>query len=274
MNMTVSEFLKTVRLIRQAIAEELERLEQAVAVLIETIVAPFRRSGRRADGKRAGGSGRIKKRVGSGSPDLDADIQERRGGKKHMAPKLKYKGSNYQLTTEEKVFAEKNHNLIYKFLNQKRMEIDEYYGEAATGYIIAVMEFNRRPELRKYKFSVIAYKKMLTSVGNEIESRRRYQGHIKFSMDENREQGKLGDYIADTREYFFWIEQMEEMKRMMTYIMMRITEKQREILLMKLEGYKTKEIMKKQKMNFMDYFRNEEEIKNAVAYVLGHKEVS
>ena len=39
---------------KQAIADELERLDQAVAVLIETIVAPFRRPGRSADGKRGG----------------------------------------------------------------------------------------------------------------------------------------------------------------------------------------------------------------------------
>ena len=39
---------------KQAIAEELKRLDQAVAVLIETIVAPFRRPGRSADRKRGG----------------------------------------------------------------------------------------------------------------------------------------------------------------------------------------------------------------------------
>lgn len=39
---------------KQAIAEELERLDQAVAVLIETIVAPFHRIGQRENGKRGG----------------------------------------------------------------------------------------------------------------------------------------------------------------------------------------------------------------------------
>ncbi len=39
---------------KQAIAEELKRLDQAVAVLIETIVAPFRRIGQRENGKRGG----------------------------------------------------------------------------------------------------------------------------------------------------------------------------------------------------------------------------
>ncbi|MCM1104055.1 MAG: hypothetical protein NC548_27740 [Lachnospiraceae bacterium] len=39
---------------KQAIAEELERLDQAVAVLIGTIVAPFRRIGQRESGKRGG----------------------------------------------------------------------------------------------------------------------------------------------------------------------------------------------------------------------------
>lgn len=39
---------------KQAIADELERLDQAVAVLIETIVAPFRRIWQRENGKRGG----------------------------------------------------------------------------------------------------------------------------------------------------------------------------------------------------------------------------
>ena len=39
---------------KRAIVEELERLDQAVAVLIETIVATFRRPGRRENGKRGG----------------------------------------------------------------------------------------------------------------------------------------------------------------------------------------------------------------------------
>ena len=39
---------------KRAIAEELERLDQAVAALIETIVAPFSRPGRKEKGKRGG----------------------------------------------------------------------------------------------------------------------------------------------------------------------------------------------------------------------------
>ena len=39
---------------KQAIADELERLDQAVAVLTETIVAPFRLSGKQAEKKRGG----------------------------------------------------------------------------------------------------------------------------------------------------------------------------------------------------------------------------
>lgn len=39
---------------KQAIADELERLDQAVADLIETIAEPFRKIGRRADKRRGG----------------------------------------------------------------------------------------------------------------------------------------------------------------------------------------------------------------------------
>lgn len=39
---------------KQALAEELERLDQAIANLVETVVEPFRKIGRRADRRRGG----------------------------------------------------------------------------------------------------------------------------------------------------------------------------------------------------------------------------
>lgn len=188
-----------------------------------------------------------------------------------MAPKLKYNGSNYRLTEEEKAFAEENHNLIYDFFHKKKLEIDEYYGEAATGYIISVMEYNRRPELQKYSFSTIAYKKMFTSVWNAMESKRRYQAHIEYSLDDSEKYGKLKDYTADTNKYFCRIEQEDEIERILRRIMPHLTRKQWEILIMKIEGYKMNEIMKKQKRSFVDYFRDEAAIKQKMIYISNQK---
>lgn len=186
-----------------------------------------------------------------------------------MAPVLKYQGSGYRLTPEEKVFAEGNHNLIYKFLHQKGLPADEYYGEAATGYVIAVMEYRRRPELQKYRFSVIAYKKMHTSVWNEMVSRGRYQGHIGFSMDDRMENGEpRGDQIPDPADHFLLAGQREEMERLLGQILPVLTRLQREILLMKMEGFRMNEIMKRQKRSFVDLFRDDAVVKERVASVL------
>lgn len=195
-----------------------------------------------------------------------------------MARKLKYQGDKYSLTGQEREFAEKNHQLIYKFLHQKKWSIDEYYGEAATGYLIAVMEYSRRRDLHKYKFSTVAYRKMHTYIRNEMESCRRYYGHIEFSMDQNVRlpEGILGDgestcykdFIPDPRDFYIKAENHEDMRRLLGRIIFHLTDVQREHMLLKLEGCKANEIMKKQHRSFTDYHEDSDAIKKAVQTVL------
>lgn len=89
------------------------------------------------------------------------------------------------LNEEERYFAQKNHNIIYDFLHKNKLCVEEYYDLASIGYVIAVANYCRRPELRKYAFTTIAWPKMRTEVGN-------YQDHVRrtgikeISMDEFR----------------------------------------------------------------------------------------
>lgn len=191
---------------------------------------------------------------------------------------MKYQGGEYSLTRQERKFAEKNHQLIYKFMHQKKLEIDEYYGEAATGYLIAVMEYSRRRDLQKYKFSTIAYRKMHTYIWNEMESNRRYYSHIEFSIDQNTrlpegfpEDGGstcYKDFIVEHRDYYAQTEQHEDMRRLLGRIRCYLTDMQQEHMGMKLEGCKMNEIMRKQHISFTDYHKDSDAIKRAVQTVL------
>lgn len=49
-----------------------------------------------------------------------------------------------KLTDTERNFAEENHNLIYGFLHQKELSIEEYYNIAVFGFLKAVQVYHRR----------------------------------------------------------------------------------------------------------------------------------
>lgn len=65
------------------------------------------------------------------------------------------------MTTEQREFAEKNHNLIYSFLYEKNLSIDEYYDIVSIGYCKAVLSYNPS----RGTFSTLAY----TCMGNTLK---------------------------------------------------------------------------------------------------------
>jgi len=65
------------------------------------------------------------------------------------------------LTTEQQDFAERNHNLIYSYLRDKRLPMNDFYDVIVFGYLRAVCQYCDRPDLRqRYTFGTIAYRKM------------------------------------------------------------------------------------------------------------------
>lgn len=61
-----------------------------------------------------------------------------------------------RLTDEQRKFAEENHKLIYKFMQDKNLDPEEWYGVVAIGYVKAVAMFN--PD--ETEFSKHAYQYM------------------------------------------------------------------------------------------------------------------
>jgi len=66
------------------------------------------------------------------------------------------------LNDGQRILAEQNHNLIYTFLNQNHLNQDEYYGDMAEAYCIAIASYDeRKGKLSSYIF---------VSLGNRLKN--------------------------------------------------------------------------------------------------------
>lgn len=64
------------------------------------------------------------------------------------------------LTKEQQDFATINHNLVYSFLRQKHLNVDDFYDVVIFRYMRAVQRYLEEPYLQRYSFSTIAYSNM------------------------------------------------------------------------------------------------------------------
>ena len=60
------------------------------------------------------------------------------------------------LNDTQRIFADKNHNLVYKFLHEKNLPASEYYDIVIFGYLRAVQRYLTDPNLAGYSFSTVA----------------------------------------------------------------------------------------------------------------------
>lgn len=80
------------------------------------------------------------------------------------------------MTEAQRQLAERNHNLIYYFLNKNHLEDDEWYDLAAIGLCKAAESYDG-----KYKFSTLAYKCMWSLFLNE-KRKEQSRAHIPESQ--------------------------------------------------------------------------------------------
>ena len=144
------------------------------------------------------------------------------------------------LTGEQKIFAEQHHMLVEQFLWKKHLERAEFYDVVIFGYLEAVQEYLEKPELSKYKFSSIAWRKMKYCMINEYI----YRNCPKRNA-------LMGTYREDyepvlTREQVS--EQMNcvarelEHRALLQQLMSHMTVKEKEVVCMRAAGYTYREI--------------------------------
>ena len=160
-------------------------------------------------------------------------------------------------TDQERRFAEENHDLIYGFLRKHGYAIDDFYNIAVFGYLKSVQAYHRKEKLNgNYNFSSIAYKYMRAEISNHFKSENRMKrkpaGTIVSMDDDGMKNNCVGGKSAETE-----ILEKETVKELLD----KLTEVQRKIAEMKLNGYSNKEIFIILDMSQSTYYKELQRIK-------------
>lgn len=144
------------------------------------------------------------------------------------------------LTQEQKGFAEQHHSLVECFLGKQHLERAEFYDVVIFGYLEAVCEYLEKPELSKYRFSSIAWRKMKYCVVKEYI----YRSQLKRNAFTET-------YCEDCVDGLSRGQALEQMNLMMEklehrvqleQLMSRMTKKEKEVVYMRAAGYTYREI--------------------------------
>ena len=157
-------------------------------------------------------------------------------------------------TKEEQQFAEENHDLVYAFLNEKKLSEDEYYDVVVFGYLRAVQEFCGTSKLRKYKFSTLAWKRMqhtLMDYYKYVSSPKRNAQVISLDEPIDSEDGSC---IADTISYDDIMSELKE-ELLMHELAKKLSPREMRIVKMKVRGDKMHTIAKAERLTFQEINR-------------------
>lgn len=177
-----------------------------------------------------------------------------------------------KLTDFERKFATENHNLIYGFLHQYGYNLETYYDVAVFGYLKAVQIYNRREDLRnKYAFPFISQQYMRSEIGNHFRTenaKKRKPSETVVSLDaEYSETENLYNCVADINENSPELEMLK--MEQLTEFLNSLSDTQRKIAQMKLDGYSNKEIYLSLEIRRSTYYAEMQRIKKTLEKVIG-----
>ena len=158
------------------------------------------------------------------------------------------------LTAEQSRIAELNHDLVFEFLNEYNLPESQYYDVVIFGYLCAVQEYCEKPELQKYLFSTVAWKRMRRELSNHtkyLERKKRDFQTVSLSDIKCGDDASLKtDEAAENR----LLEDLN-FSLLLHSLASAITEKQMRIVRMKLAGFRMHDIARTEKMTFRDINR-------------------
>lgn len=166
------------------------------------------------------------------------------------------------LTEKEKAYATYNHNLIYSFLHRFGYDIEDYYSIAVIGYLRAVQVYHRREELRKeYSFQCISYQYMRSEIGNylkALKAEKRKPSEPLISLDaEYDDMENLYNCIGGKS-----LESEIMEAESITELLERFSGIQRNIIILKMEGYGNKEICELLEIGSTTFYKELRKIKD------------
>lgn len=155
----------------------------------------------------------------------------------------KIKWTDKPLTEEERVFAEENHYVLFKFMTSYKLDYSEWYDILVLPYLNPVKKYHRLIELQKFDFGAIAYKTLGSALTNHFRNENRMcrkpEGGFVYIDSLTKYDNSLppGDKLG------YWIDQKQQVekqvieKETLVLILRNLDEMQKQIFTMLLEGY-------------------------------------
>ena len=174
------------------------------------------------------------------------------------------------LTSQERKFAEENHNLVYGFLKKRGYSIEEFYDIAVFGYLQSVQVYHRKEKLKgNYNFSSIAYHYIQAEISNHFRNQhrkmRKPNGTVESLDAENMDDESLYDHIVGEKSAeakFMEAETVED-------ILKSFPELHRKIVEMKMDGFSSKEVFLILDMRQSTFYKELQKIKTMLEQVIG-----
>ena len=85
----------------------------------------------------------------------------------------------FKLTEEQRGFAADNHEVLMKFLDDKKLPFDEFYDVVVFGYLYAVKLYAESDEQDKSDFEVIAREHMQNELNSYYREKKEQNKNVR-----------------------------------------------------------------------------------------------
>lgn len=152
---------------------------------------------------------------------------------------------NTPMTPAQQLFAEEHHNLVYAFLNEKKLPEDEYYDVVVFGYLQAVMDYTTQGESGRFSFATIAWRKMESRLADHFRhqaSTKRAAPTVSLNAVMDDAGLSLSDMLSATDESFLEM----EIGLLFHDLGRHMPRRDMNVLRLKADGYGTREIAQRE----------------------------
>ncbi len=180
------------------------------------------------------------------------------------------------LTEIEKAMAEKYHNCIYTFLYKYHYSIEEFYDIAAIGFLKGVQKYCRRTDLQEqYSVATICIYEMKTAVAHHLDAmntlkRKPADGIVSLDAEYAKDDKNEGHNILANCIGANSFEDDVLDNEVVTEILNSLSERQRQIAAMKLQGYTYNEIHSHLSISISTIYNELKEIKGILKERCGY----
>lgn len=152
------------------------------------------------------------------------------------------------LTHEQRLFAAKHHDLVYKFLRKHHLSQDEFYDVVIFGYLTAVRRYLTIPALSQYSFNTIAWRGMSGALNNykrKMKLQKRNAEIVSIHCGLSRNGISLEESIPAQNDLMMQL----EMNLLLHDLATRLSKQQMDMIHLKSSGYGIRDIARSQKLS-------------------------